>query len=174
MQVTFENSQFQQAIEMREKGIAIPDATVIRYSNLTDKHEILGQMQGAGAPPPDPKAEAEVGLKAAQAQKTQAETEKVRAETVEVRGRTMYSAMQSAQVVAAVPQTAEVADQLLGSQGFEDQDQGPAVAAMTGGLPERPAPEGLIPENTDPLTPTSPAVGFEAGIETPEADGVVA
>ncbi len=174
MQVTFENSQFQQAIEMREKGIAIPDATVIRYSNLTDKHEILGQMQGAGAPPPDPKAEAEAGLKAAQAQKTRAETEKVRAETVEVRGRTMYSAMQSAQVVAAVPQTAEVADQLLGSQGFEDQDQGPAVAAMTGGLPERPAPEGLIPENTDPLTPTSPAVGFEAGIETPEADGVVA
>lgn len=173
MQVTFENSQFQQAIEMREKGIAIPDATVIRYSNLTDKHEILGQMQGAGAPPPDPKAEAEAGLKAAQAQKTQAETEKVRAETVEVRGRTMYSAMQSAQVLQQMPGTAAVADQMLGSQGFEDQDAGPAVAAMTGGLPVDPAPDGLIPESTDPLTPTSPAVGFEAGIETPEADGVL-
>ncbi len=164
MQVTFENSQFQQAIEMREKGIRIPDATVIRYSNLTDKHEILGQMEGAGAPPPDPRAEAEATLKAAQA-------EKVRAETVEVRGRTMYSAMQSAQVVASVPQTTAIADQMLGSQGFEDQDSGPAVAAMSGGLPEQAAPEGLIPESTDPLTPTSPALGFADGIETPEADG---
>ncbi|GKS73675.1 genomic island protein [Acidovorax sp. SUPP950] len=173
MQVTFENSQFNQALEMRKAGINIPDPTVIRYSNLADKHEILGQMQGAGAPPPDPKAEAEAGLKTAQAEKTQAETDKVRAETVEVRGRTMYSAMQSAQVLQQMPGTAMVADQMLGSQGFEDQDAGPAVAAMTGGLPAEPAPAGLIPENTDPLTPTSPAAGFEAGIETPEADGVL-
>lgn len=173
MQVTFENSQFQQAIEMRGKGIAIPDATVIRYSNLTDKHDIVSQMEGKSAPPPDPKAEAEAGLKVAQTEKTQAETAKVRAETVEVRGRTMYSAMQSAQVLQQMPGTAVVADQMLGSQGFEDQDAGPAVAAMTGGLPAEPAPAGLIPENTDPLTPASPAVGFEAGIETPEADGVL-
>ena len=174
MQITFENSQFQQAMEMREKGIRLPDARVIRYSNLSDKHEILEELAGAGAPPPDPKAEAEAGLKTAQAEKTQAETEKVRAETVEVRGRTMYSAMQSAQVLQQLPDTAVVADQMLGSQGFEDQDAGPAVAAMTGGLPAQQAPEDLIPENTDPLTPASPAVGFEAGIETPEADGVIA
>lgn len=172
MQVTFENSQFQQAIEMREKGIAIPDATVIRYSNLTDKHDILSQMEGAGAPPPDPKAEAEAGLKTAQTEKTAAETEKVRAETVEVRGRTMYSAMQSAQVLGQMPGTAVVADQMLGSQGFEDQDAGPAVAAMASGMPAEPAQEGLIPENTDPLTPASPAIGFADGIETPQADGV--
>lgn len=174
MQVTFENSQFQQAIEMREKGIRIPDATVIRYSNLTDKHDILSQMEGAGAPPPDPKAEAEAGLKVAQTEKTQAEAARVRAETVEVRGRTMYSAMQSAQVLQQMPGTAAVADQMLGSQGFEDQDAGPAVAAMTGGLPAESPVDGLIPQNTDPLTPTSPARGFEAGIETPEADGVLA
>lgn len=29
-----------------------------------------------------------------------------------------------------------------------------------------------IPQNTNPLTPTSPALGFEDGIETPEADGI--
>lgn len=167
MQVTFENSQFKQAMEMREKGIRLPDARVVRYSNLSDKHEILEEMAGAGAPPPDPKAEAEAALKAAQAAK-------VKAETVEVRGRTMYSAMQSAQVLQQMPGTAAVADQMLGSQGFEDQDAGPAVAAMTGGLPGEPAPEDLIPESTDPLTPSSPAAGFEAGIETPEADGVIA
>ena len=165
MQVTFENSQFQQALEMRKAGVAIPDATVIRYSGLTDKHEILGNMQSQAAPAPDPKAEADAALKAAQA-------EKVKAETVEVRGRTMYSAMQSAQVVVAAPQTTAVADQMLGSQGFEDQDAGPAVAALAGGVPADAAPPGLIPENTDPLTPASPAVGFADGIETPEADGM--
>ena len=173
MQVTFENSQFQQAIEMREKGIQIPDATVIRYSNLSDKHEILSQMEGASAPPPDPRAEAEAALKAAQAAKTEAETEKVGAETVEVRGRTMYSAMQSAQVLQQMPDTAVVADQMLGSQGFQDQDSGPAVAAMSE-LPMDAPQDDLIPQNTDPLTPASPALGFEAGIETPEADGVIA
>lgn len=46
MQVTFQNSQFQQALEMRQAGIAIPDPQVIRYSNLADKHEILASMQG--------------------------------------------------------------------------------------------------------------------------------
>lgn len=164
MQVTFENSQFQQALEMREKGVAIPDATVIRYSNLADKHQIMDQLAGQQQPQ-DPKAEAGAELMAAQA-------EKVRAETVEVRGRTMYSAMQSAQVVVSAPQTTAVADQMLGSQGFEDQDSGPAVAALAGGVPADAAPHGLIPENTDPLTPSSPAIGFAEGIETQRADGV--
>ena len=45
MQVTFENSQFEQAIKMREKGIAIPDPVVIRYSNLADKNEVIEQMR---------------------------------------------------------------------------------------------------------------------------------
>ena len=157
MQVTFENSQFQQAIDMRREGISLPDATVIRYSNLSDKHKILADMEGAGAPPPDPRAEAEAALKAAQAEKTKAETVKVGAETVEVRGRTMYSAMQSAQVLQQMPGTAVVADQMLGSQGFQDQDAGPAVAAMSEMPMDAPQPD-LIPQNTDPLTPTSPAL----------------
>lgn len=169
MQVTFENSQFQQALEMRKAGIQIPDATVIRYSGLTDKHEILGNMQGQAAP--DPRAEADAALKAAQAEKVKAETEKVRTENTEVRGRTLYSTMQSAQVVAGNAQITGVADQLLGTIGFEDQDAAPYVEAPPPGA----AVEALgmdVPGNTDPLTPSSPAVGFADGIETPEADGM--
>lgn len=169
MQVTFENSQFQQALEMRKAGIQIPDATVIRYSGLTDKHEILGNMQGQSAP--DPRAEADAALKAAQAEKVKAETEKVRTENTEVRGRTLYSTMQSAQVVAGNAQITGVADQLLGTIGFEDQDAAPYVEAPPPGA----AVEALgmdVPGNTDPLTPSSPAVGFADGIETPEADGM--
>ena len=171
MQVTFENSQFQQAIEMREKGINIPDAMVIRYSNLTDKHEIVSQMEGAATPPPDPRAEAEATLKAAQAEKVKAETEKVRNETVEVRGRTVYSTMQSAQVVASNPLVTGTADQLLGTLGFEDQDAAPYVNQPPAGMAAQ-AMATNIPQNTNPLTPTSPALGFEDGIETPEADGI--
>lgn len=164
MQVTFENSQFQQALDMRKEGVAIPDATVIRYSNLADKHEILANMQG-NTPPADPTIEAKARLLEAQAAKTQAET-------VDVRGKTMYSAMQSAQVIAAVPQTSGLADQLLASQGFIDQDAGPLVPQLPSGAVPSMTPNGLIPNNTNPLTPASPALGMNDGIETPGPDGV--
>lgn len=48
---TFMDSQFQEAIQMREMGINIPDSTVIKHSHLTDKNEILEQM--AAPPPPE-------------------------------------------------------------------------------------------------------------------------
>ena len=164
MQVTYQNSQFQQALEMRKEGVSIPDATVIRYSNLSDKHEILANMEG-NTPPADPTIEAKARLLEAQAAKTQAET-------VDVRGKTMYSAMQSAQVIAAVPQTSGLADQLLASQGYIDQDAGPLVPQLPVGAAPSMPPEGLIPSNTDPLTPASPALGMNDGIETPGPDGV--
>lgn len=162
MQVTFENSQFNQALEMKKEGIAIPDQIVVRYSNLQDKQQIIEGMSNA-APPVDPVAEAKAALARSQAAKTDAET-------VESRGRTMYSAIQTAQVIAATPQTSTLADALLGSQGFQDQNAAPLVPEVAPGLPS--APEGLIPNNTDPLTPASPARGINEGIETPEADGV--
>lgn len=171
MQVTFENSQFKQAMEMREKGIPLPPARVIRYSNLADKHEIIEEMAGAGTPPPDPKAEADAALKAAQAEKVKAETELVHTETIAKRGETLYSTMQGAQVVAGNAQIAGVADQMLGTIGFEDQDAAPYVEAPPAGA----SVEAIgidMPKNTDPMTPASPALGLMDGIETPEADGM--
>ena len=82
MQITFENSQFQQVIEMRNAGIRIPDATAIRYSNLADKHEIVAQMDAMAAPPSDqqPLQEAQARLMAAQAEKLMADGKKALAE----------------------------------------------------------------------------------------------
>ena len=171
MQVTFENSQFQQVMEMMKAGVTLPPTAAVRYSNLTDKQAILEEMAGAGAPAPDPRAEAEAALKAAQAEKTKAETDKVRTENSMARGETLYSTMQSAQVVAGNTQITSVADQLLGTIGFEDQDAAPYVEPP----PQGAAVEAMgmdIPQNTDPLTPASPAQGFMDGIETPEADGM--
>ncbi|WP_404299800.1 genomic island protein [Alicycliphilus denitrificans] len=159
MQVTFQNSQFQQALEMRKAGISIPDPQVIRYSNLADKHEILASMQG-NQPPADPTIEARVRLLDAQARKAD-----VQATDVQVKSQ--YSATQTAQVIAQTPQTAPLADGLLRSAGAVDHDAAPIVPQLTAGVPALD-----MPNNTDPLTPASPARGQEAGIETLGADGV--
>lgn len=164
MQVTFENSQFEQALAMRKEGVAIPDTTVVRYSNLADKHEIMESMATQAAPT-DPTLEAKAKLMTAQARKTDADTT---ARNVEAQ----YSAIQTAQVIATTPATSGLADQLLRSAGYVDQDQAPIVPAAPAGLPV--APDGAVPTNTNPMTPANPGVGMMDGIETPAADGVAA
>ena len=148
-------------------------------------------MEGAGAPPPDPLNEAKAALAAAQ-------TEKVKAETVGVGVSSVYSATQAAGVIAATPQTAVLADDILQSTGFEDKNAAPIVPQVEGmemGGPVGPAvgkttiPPEMLPPNTNPMTPVqagrlepepvggvaaagpaSPAVGQAAGIETQRID----
>ena len=153
-EVTFENSQFTQAIEMREKGIAIPDAAVIRKSNLSDKAEIIEQMQSAQAPQQDPLAEAKVELLKAQTRKTIAD-----AVSKSVEG--MFSATSAANQIAMQPAIAPMADQMLMSAGFQDANAAPAIPPADPGAD--PAP---MPSNTSPNFPPNPDVGMNAGIET--------
>ena len=153
MQVTFENSQFTQALELRKAGVAIPDPVVIRHSNLTDKHEIVAQMTSAAQPPADPMAEAKARLIDAQTKKTLAE-----AVNKSVEG--MFSATSAANQIALNPAIAVPADQMLKSSGFVDQDQAPIVPSVQG-------VSGMqMPENTNPITPTNPVEGINQGIET--------
>lgn len=155
--VTLDNSQFNQVLEMRDKGIPIPDPVVIRYSNLTDKTDIIGAMESQ-AGQADPEAQANATLLEAKAMLTKAEAVNKRVEA-------MYSATTAGQLLASIPQIAGMADQMLKSAGFEDQDAPPIVAEPAGITP------GAIPapaENTNPLTPTNPGVGLTAGIESGE------
>lgn len=165
MQVTFESGQFNQALEMRKAGVAIPDATVIRYSTLSDKHDIMANMQNA-AQPQDPTLEAKAKLLEAQARKADADAT---ARGVEAQ----YSAIQTAQVITATPATGPVADGLLGSAGWIDRNAAPIIPAVPQGMQADPM-AAQIPANTNPLTPANPGVGMMAGIETPVADGVMA
>lgn len=155
MQVTFENSQFTQAMEMRKNGIGIPETSVVRKSNLSDKADIIEQMQNASAPQ-DPLAEAKKALMQAQTRKTDAE-----AVNKSVEG--MFSATSAANQIAMQPSIAPVADQMLASAGFQDADAAPAIPNMPAGIESVP-----MQENTNPLTPTNPAVGINKGIETGE------
>jgi hypothetical protein len=109
---------------------------------------------------PDPVAEAKAKLMEAQTRKTDAQAV---GESV----KSKYSAVQAAQVLATVPQTAPLADELLLSSGDVDRNAAPFVPE-----PEPGTPSVQLPENTDPLTPASPEVGALDGIETQEADGV--
>ncbi|NMG64364.1 genomic island protein [Azoarcus indigens] len=159
MQVTFENGQFQQAMEMRGAGVRVPDSVVIRHSNLTDKHEIIQQMEAASATPPDPLAEAEAVLAQARARLAEAQAERARAEAVNKSIEGMFSSAQTATLVAQNPAIATAADGMWKSAGGIDKDAAPAIPSID-------APAVAPPEqNTNPLTPANPSVGMNAGIE---------
>lgn len=164
LQVTFENSQFLQAIELVDKGAPIPWPFVLRYSNLAHKQEIIDALEQQAQQQADPLVEAKVAL-------TQAQTQKTLAESVNKAVESQYSAMQAAGVIAAMPATSPLADALLKSAGYIDRDAAPIVPEYDAGLPGVPvAPDA--PTNTSPLTPANPAVGMNSGIETPAIEPV--
>lgn len=175
MQVTFQNSQFNQALEMRKAGIRISDAMVVRYSNLQDKHEILQGLQPAPqeANPVDAaRAEllrAQAERTAKEAERTQAQTRKINVEATNKSVESQYSAVQTGQVIAANPSVSGLADGLLRSAGFNDHDAAPIVPVADSSAAISVPAE--VPTNTNPLTPSNPAVGMNRGIRTPEADG---
>jgi hypothetical protein len=157
--VTFEDSQFRQALEMRKEGVALPDSVLVQSSSLSRKREILEEMT-ANAGKTDPLTEAKVALIQAQIQKTVADA-------VQSAVTAMFSSTQAANQIAAVPQVAPLADQLLRSAGFKDQDAAPIVPSLPpGAVPALPAPD--IEANTSPNFPARPAQpdeGAAAGIE---------
>lgn len=160
MQVTFENSQFNQALEMRKSGVSLPDTAIVMASNMSRKQEILKQMEGAGGPSAE-----ETALAAAQAEKVKADTRHVEAQTINKLVEATFSATQSARAIVETPQTAGMADSLLKSAGFKDMDAAPIMPDGSG----IEAPAEAMPENNNPLTPLNPGVGMNAGIEGGQA-----
>ena len=127
-------------------------------------------------------------LIAAQVKKLQAEAESLAARTTETNVKSQYSAMQAAEVIAAVPGTAPIADEVLKSSGYAPSPTGvdpnlPQPAQADSGLAVQAVNDkhtgvGFMPgESTNPLTPAalpqpeSPAIGAQQGIETQRPDG---
>ncbi len=167
MQVTFENSQFTQVMEMREKGVAIPDRVVLRYSNLADKHDLIDNLPEPAQAPADPTLEAKAKLLQAQARKTDADAQRSDMQL-------LYTGIQTGQLIAQTPQTAPLADKLARSVGFQDKDAAPIVPMADAAQVAAPAVE--FPENTSPMLPSLPesaGVGAAAGIETQRPDGLI-
>jgi len=155
-QVTFENSQFMQMLELLEKGIPIAPKHIIRVSNLANKTEIVEDLEAAeqAQQQSDPLAEAKALHLAAQ-------TEKLKAETVYKQIESLYSGIQAGGVLAQNPQIAPLADEIAESAGFKDKNAAPLIPqgqGSDGGLGDI----GALPE------PQSPRLGRQAGIQTPE------
>lgn len=73
---TLEDSQFEQAMSMREAGIQLPDSVLIDSSRLIGKKDIIKQMQAASQSP-EAKAAAQLQqrMQAAEVAKTEAEAQ---------------------------------------------------------------------------------------------------
>lgn len=154
MAVTFDNSHFEQIKAMKlELGVNIPDSVVLRYSTLPDKEEIakaIAEQSGA----PDPRAEAEAILTRAKARN---ENNKAVGEAIKAQ----YSAIQTATAIVMTPQAASLADALLRSGGYEDQDAAPIVPEA---IPGTDLPALDLPKNTHPLEPANAGAGMTTGL----------
>ncbi|GAA5785668.1 portal protein [Chitiniphilus shinanonensis] len=168
-QVTWQQSQFNSALEMRKTGIPIPDPFMIRLSPLSDKEEIAKSMAEAQTPPADPLLDARVALTQAQADHAKANAEKADAEASVKRVEALYSSGQTAQVIASNPVLAPMADEIALSAGLQDRNAAPFFPeAGPGGASDVPGGD-----DGNPLTPDSPAVGMGDGLRTARPDGVV-
>jgi hypothetical protein len=105
-------------------------------------------------------AKAGVAETVAKVKLIEAQTRKVDAEATNKSVEGVFSATQAANQIATNPAIAPVADGLLKSAGFKDHDLAPIVPNVAPGVPAMD-----VPENTNPLTPTNPGIGMNAGIE---------
>lgn len=166
MQVTFQNSQFQQVLEMTKAGVPGLAKYLIRYSNLADKQAVLEDLNQQGQQQVDPLTQAKVAL-------TEAQTQKTRNEATAKAVEQQYSAIQAGATVATMPAVAPLADTILKSAGFDDQDAAP-IPEPGAPVPNANAAQGALPHNTHPLTPAHAATGMNAGIETARIEGAPA
>lgn len=79
---TLEDSQFDQAVALRELGVPIPDEVLIENSRLIKKGDIIKKMR-AQSESPEARAQAQLAVRgaAAEVEKTEAEAENKRADT---------------------------------------------------------------------------------------------
>lgn len=79
---SMEDSQFEQALALREQGIPIPDRVLVQNSRLFDKTEILEEMEAAANSPEAQRLrEAEIGQKEAEVEKTRADAQRLVADS---------------------------------------------------------------------------------------------
>ncbi len=115
-QITFENAQFAQAIEMRKFGINIPDEEMIRMSTLSRKNEIIKKITSAE---PSPTEQEAARLQLAQLQKT---VEKLDSEAESKSSENLKKVADVALLIKQNPGLSDIIDKLL-EQQEEDKEE---------------------------------------------------
>jgi hypothetical protein len=105
---TLEDSQFDQAVALKELGIAIPDEVLIESSRLMNKKEIMTKMAQVTE---SPEAQAQVALQKAMAEaeltKTQAEAGQKQADTALKQAKTQSEGVKAQKEAATPPEGSE-------------------------------------------------------------------
>ena len=100
---TLEDSQFEQAVALREMGVMIPDSVLIDSSRLNNKADVLKQMQG-DQESPEAQAAAELQRRAQEAEVAKAEGEAAqKSADAQLKGAKTQETMVKAQVLANTP-----------------------------------------------------------------------
>lgn len=100
---TLEDSQFEQAVALREMGVMIPDSALIDSSRLMNKKDIIKQMQG-DQESPEAQAAAELQRRAQEAEVGKAEGEAAQKHAdAQLKGAKTQETIVKAQVLANTP-----------------------------------------------------------------------
>lgn len=107
-QITFQNAQFQQALDMRKFGVEIPDDEMVRMSTLARKNEIAKKISG------DPSQE-QVAAQQAEIDQLHKEIARLTSEAIFKRVDATKKATEVAQMLAENPSLAPIVDLMMES-----------------------------------------------------------
>lgn len=160
MQVTFDNSEYNQLIEMKTKvGIPVPDPMIVKASNVADKTALAEALKEQASAPKkvDEKTQSDIAL-------AQAKAALANSQAVATNIQAQYEAIQTATAIVVTPQSAELADSLLKSGGYIDHDAPPIIPEMPEAAGAATAVPPALPHNTHPLHPPNADVGVARGM----------
>ncbi len=157
--LTWMQTQFNELMQMKKLGVAIPDAELVRRSNIENKHDLADKMDtpkdDGGA------AQANNELIAAKSKKMLADATASEAKAITEKIQAIYGAVHAAQILALVQGAAPIADELLLSTGFKDAQIPESISSPSQSQDIAALPEG---KNTHPNYPPSATSGIDTGI----------
>lgn len=112
-QITFQNAQFSQALELRKYGVMIPDDEMVRMSTLSRKNDIAKRMSGEEAAQKQAQMQEEQFKK--QVQEMDAKAEKLEGDAINARIVAVKAATEIAQLLQINPGLSPLIDAVLKS-----------------------------------------------------------
>ena len=119
-QITFQNAQFQQALDMRKFGVEIPDEEMILMSTLARKNEIAKKVSGAPSEEDMQKQQEQYEL---MVEEFEAKIKKLEQDAKNKSADSVKKAADVAQMIAENPNIGPLIDAMLKNQKIEDKDE---------------------------------------------------
>lgn len=137
-QITFQNAQFAQAIELRKFGVQIPDDEMVRMSTLSRKNEIAKKLEQGPSEEQQQLLQQQTELQLKTMQKT---IEELEAKAKSKESDTIKTIAEVATLIADKPQLSPLMDALLATieKEVDDEDTGqPPTPQEQPELPQQP------------------------------------